>query len=67
MTIKEMRKQHERILLLSIFVLIATIIIGVFEVYASISDNSKNSQLTSKNIEVSIPVDQMSDTDIDSE
>ena len=67
MTIKEMRKQHERILLLSIFVLIATIIIGVFEVYASISDNNKNSQLTSKNIEVSIPVDQMSDTDIDSE
>ena len=67
MTIKEMRKQHERILLLSIFVLIATIIIGVFEVYASISDNSKNSQLTSKNIEVSIPVAQMSDTDIDSE
>lgn len=67
MTIKEMRKQHEMILLLSIFVLIATIIIGVFEVYASISDNSKNSQLTSKNIEVSIPVDQMSDTDIDSE
>ena len=67
MTIKEMRKQHERILLLSIFVLIATIIIGVFEVYASISDDNKNSQLTSKNIEVSIPVDQMSDTDIDSE
>lgn len=67
MTIKEMRKQHERILLLSIFVLIATIIIGVFEVYASISDNNKNSQLTSKNIEVSTPVDQMSDTDIDSE
>lgn len=67
MTIKEMRKQHERILLLSIFVLIATIIIGVFEVYASISDNNKNSQLTSKNIEVSIPLDQMSDTDIDSE
>lgn len=67
MTIKEMRKQHERILLLSIFVLIATIIIGVFEVFASISDNNKNSQLTSKNIEVSIPVDQMSDTDIDSE
>lgn len=67
MTIKEMRKQHERILLLSIFVLIATIIIGVFEVYASISDNNKNSQLTSKNIEVSIPVDQMSDTNIDSE
>lgn len=67
MTIKEMRKQHERILLLSIFVLIATIIIGVFEVYASISDNNKNSQLTSKNIEVSIPVDQMSDADIDSE
>lgn len=67
MTIKEMRKQHERILLLSIFVLIATIIIGVFEVYASIADNNKNSQLTSKNIEVSIPVDQMSDTDIDSE
>lgn len=67
MTIKEMRKQHERILLLSIFVLIATIIIGVFEVYASISDNNKSSQLTSKNIEVSIPVDQMSDTDIDSE
>ena len=67
MTIKEMRKQHERILLLSIFVLIATIIIGIFEVYASISDNNKNSQLTSKNIEVSIPVDQMSDTDIDSE
>lgn len=67
MTIKEMRKQHERILLLSIFVLIATIIIGVFEVYASISDSNKNSQLTSKNIEVSIPVDQMSDTDINSE
>ena len=67
MTIKEMRKQHERILLLSIFVLIATIIIGVFEVYASISDNDKNSQLTSKNIEVTIPVDQMSDTDINSE
>lgn len=67
MTIKEMRKQHERILLLSIFVLIATIIIGVFEVYASISDNNKNSQLTSKNIEVTIPVDQMSDTDINSE
>lgn len=67
MTIKEMRKQHERILLLSIFVLIATIIIGVFEVYASISDNNKNNQLNSKNIEVSIPVDQMSDTDIDSE
>ena len=67
MTIKEMRKQHERILLLSIFVLIATIIIGVFEVYASISDDNKNSQLTSKNIEVSIPLDQMSDTDIDSE
>lgn len=67
MTIKEMRKQHERILLLSIFVLISTIIIGVFEVYASISDDNKNSQLTSKNIEVSIPVDQMSDTDIDSE
>lgn len=67
MTIKEMRKQHERILLLSIFVLIVTIIIGVFEIYASISDNNKNSQLTSKNIEVSIPVDQMSDTDIDSE
>lgn len=67
MTIKEMRKQHERILLLSIFVLIATIIIGVFEVYASISDNDKNSQLSSKNIEVTIPVDQMSDTDINSE
>lgn len=67
MTIKEMRKQHERILLLSIFVLIATIIIGVFEVYTSISDSNKNSQLTSKNIEVTIPVDQMSDTDINSE
>lgn len=67
MTIKEMRKQHERILLLSIFVLIATIIIGVLEVYASISGNDKNSQLTSKNIEVTIPVDQMSDTDINSE
>lgn len=67
MTIKEMRKQHERILLLSIFVLIATIIIGVFEVYASISDSNKNSQLTSKNIEVTIPVDQMSDADINSE
>lgn len=67
MTIKEMRKQHERILLLSILILVATIIVGVFEIYAAVADNNKNSQLSSKNIEVSIPMDQMSDTDINSE
>ena len=67
MTIKEMRKQHERILLLSILMLVATIIVGVFEVYAAVSGNSESSQLSSKSIKVDIPVDQMSDTDINSE
>ena len=66
MTIKEMRKQHERILLLSILMLVLTIIVGVFEVYAAVSDKDSSEKLESKNLKVSIPVDQMSDTNIDS-